>query len=207
MLQVLTIHLLGLQLLLALQSIPNVSPEIKAQAEALAQVALNFKESDVTPTVTTQTAPTQVQIVGSIPLQASTSPIETPVLTQTPPAPIIKQMTPSITFKRTANDTPGYSYSFTLKDANDNYLVKDGREMNTLELNRLEKEQDLPRQVNIKMYKDGVEFIPTGNYIEGIAMPSLRAFGSWGIDVMSKGTYHFVFSWNGATAEDTVEIK
>lgn len=81
MLQVLTIHLLGLQLLLALQSVPNVTPEIKLQAETLANIALNFKESDLTPTVVTQTTPTQVQIVGSIPLQASTSPVETPKVT------------------------------------------------------------------------------------------------------------------------------
>lgn len=64
MLQVLTIHLLGLQLLLALQSVPNVTPEIKAQAEALAQIALNFKESDLATS-------TPVTIVNAIPLQTS----------------------------------------------------------------------------------------------------------------------------------------
>lgn len=91
MLQVLTIHLLGLQLLLALQSVPNVTPEIRLQAETLANIALNFKESDVTPTVTTQTAPTQVQIVGSIPLQASTSPVEAPkvVIPYIAPKPVV----------------------------------------------------------------------------------------------------------------------
>lgn len=91
MLQVLTIHLLGLQLLLSLQSIPNVTPEVRLQAETLANIALNFKESDITPVVTTQTVPTQVQIVGSIPLQASTSPVETPkvVIPVIPRQPVI----------------------------------------------------------------------------------------------------------------------
>lgn len=185
MLTILLLKIAGLQLLMSLQTTPNVPGLLKTQIETVADLAINFKESDITPTIVTQapqTVPTQVQIVGSIPLQASTSPINTPaptpVVTYTPP-----MQTPSIAFTKEiiANQygegRDKLIYHFTLKDGETAYT-----DYNT-------------RPVKFEIYVNG-EKVLDGN-----------AKGTWTYGEMASGNYRMVFHYKTATIEDSVTIN